>query len=221
MPNKLIDLTGQTFGELTVLHLSDRRTKRGEPLWVCRCSCGAVKDMSRNTLVTYHAKSCGACKRNTAPLFVRTHKNRLYHTWSEMCRRCKGNVTNGHYYREKGITCCAEWENFDVFAQWAIDNGYKEDLEIDRIDGDKGYSPENCRWVTHKMNSRNRKARANNTTGVAGVHQRINRTGSVSYRATIATDDGKINLGTFHTIEEAAAARREAELKYWGFNIGE
>jgi len=138
-----------------------------------------------------------------------------------MRRRCKGQCTNHQYYGDKGIAYCTEWDDFDVFADWAIENGYQPDLEIDRIDSDEDYSPENCRWVTHKKNSRNRKARSNSTTGIAGVCERKLKSGGVSYRVTIATDIGKINLGSYPTIEEAAAVRRKAELKYWGFNIGE
>lgn len=138
-----------------------------------------------------------------------------------MKRRCNGKCTNHQYYGDKGISYCIEWEDFDVFAEWAIKNGYQSGLEIDRIDGDKDYTPDNCRWVTHKMNSRNRKARCNNNTGIAGVQIRQLRNGGISYRVTITTDNGIKRLGTYKTIEEAAAVRREAELKYWGFNIGE
>nr|DAK90425.1 MAG TPA: ethylene-responsive transcription factor [Caudoviricetes sp.] len=71
------------------------------------------------------------------------------------------------------------------------------------------------------MNSRNRKARKNNTTGVAGVTIRKRKDGSIVYRASISSDNGKVLLGTFYSLEDAAKARKEAELKYWGFNIGE
>lgn len=208
------------FGKLTVLRRADHNDAYGKPVWACACECGMEKDVTSASL-RRGTKSCGHCKQNTSPLYVRTHKNRLYHAWSEMIRRCNGNCTNRQYYGDKGILCCDEWKSFDAFADWAISNGYQPGLEIDRIDSDKDYFPENCRWVTHKANSRNRKARSNNTTGVAGVYERKLKGGGTSYRASIATDNGKINLGTFRTIDEAAEARREAELKYWGFNIGE
>lgn len=221
MPNRLIDLTGRKFGKLTVIERAPERSTRGLVMWVCRCDCGNTKSVAGKYLRNGQTKSCGRCKAFTAPLFVRTHKNRLYHTWSEMKRRCIGRCTNHQYYGDKGISYCPEWEDFNAFAQWAINSGYSPGLEIDRIDGDENYTPDNCRWVSHKDNSRNRKARANNKTGVPGVHPRQNRSGKIVYRATISTDSGKVNLGTFETIDEAAKARREAELKYWGFNIGE
>lgn len=220
MANNLKDLSGMTFGELTVIERYKENDSQGKPKWLCSCSCGATKVISSASL-RGGARSCGKCKRNTAPLYVRRHDNRLYHTWSEMKRRCNGSCTNHQYYGDKGISYCKEWEDFDVFADWAIKNGYKPGLEIDRIDSDENYSPDNCRWVSHKKNSRNRKARSNNTTGVAGVYERKLKSGGVSYRVTIATDSGKINLGSYPTIEEAASVRHEAELKYWGFNIGE
>lgn len=218
--NKLIDLCGKQFGEWTVV-------ERGGPIgqhpvkWLCRCSCGTERIVNGRSLIRGDSKSCGLCNRKN-PHFVRSHKNRLYHTWSEMHRRCtRDNLEMSSYYFEKNISVCHEWKNFDEFAKWAINSGYEPGLEIDRIDGDKGYSKENCRWTSHKSNSRNRKARSNNTTGVAGVHERKRKDGSVVYRATISSDNGKINLGTFYSIESAAAARKEAELKYWGFIIGE
>lgn len=221
MANKLRDVTGMKFGEWTVLRRADHNDKYGKPLWVCRCSCGSESLRTSHTLINGQSTCCGLCKRNTTPFLVRTHSNRLYHTWSEMRRRCAGNCTNHQYYKGKGISYVPEWDDFDVFASWALANGYAPGLEIDRIDSDKEYSPENCRWVSHKKNSRNRKARSNNRTGTPGVQPRPLADGSISYRVTISSDNGKINVGTFHSLQEAVKARKAAELKYWGFNIGE
>lgn len=217
MPHKIRDLTGQKIGSWTVLHRDGDIT----PIrWICKCDCGTVRSVSLNSL-RGGSTSCGLCKRRTEPFFVRTHSNRLYHAWSEMKRRCNGRCTNHQYYGDKGISYCQEWEDFDVFANWSIENGYKPGLEIDRIDSDMDYTPDNCRWITHKKNSRNRKARSNNNTGYPGVQKRALSGGGFSYRVTIATDNGRVNLGTYPTVEEAISVRREAELKYWGFNIGE
>ena len=208
------------FGKLTVLHRADHNDSQGKPVWTCVCDCGTSKDVSAASLRN-RTRSCGHCKMNLTPLFVREHKNRLYHAWSEMRRRCKGGATNSKYYEGKGITYCPEWEDFDIFAQWAIDNGYKEGLEIDRIDGDKDYSPDNCRWVTHKRNSRNRKAKASSKTGVPGVVECKKKDGSIYYRVSIMSDGKQIRIGSHSSFDDAVAARREAEIKYWGFNIGE
>lgn len=221
MPNKLKDLTGMRFGKLTVLRRDKNNDNQGKPKWICKCDCGGEKSVRSSVLIRGECRTCNQCKQNTSPFHVRTHKNRLYHTWYEMKRRCEGKSTNCKYYVGKGIRYCREWEDFDEFANWAISNGYESNLEIDRIDGCGDYTPQNCRWVTHKMNSRNRKARSNNKTGIAGVSTRKLKNGGISYTVTISTDFGKLNLGSYSRIEEAASVRREAELKYWGFNIGE
>lgn len=215
------DLTGKKFGQLTVLK---RATPIGEkPIkWLCKCSCGNQKVIDGNSLKTGNTKTCG--HRYDKPRYlVRKHSNRLYHTWSEMRRRCNGSCTNHQYYGDKGISYCEEWDDFDTFAKWAVENGYEPGLEIDRINGDLDYSPENCRWVTHKQNSRNRKARINNVTGTPGVQVRHYKSGKTVYRVTITADgaNGHINIGTFETLEDAITARKKAELQYWGFNIGE
>lgn len=218
MPHKIIDLTGKTFGKWTVLH----RDGNISPVrWICKCECGEIKSVQSSSLRRGQSTCCRHCKQNTAPYYVRTHKNRLYHAWSEMLRRCRGRCTNHQYYGDKGISYCKEWEEFDKFAEWADKSGYQEGLEIDRIDSDKDYSPENCRWVSHKKNSRNRKARSNNETGTPGVQIRRYGGGRIVYRVTISSDNGRVNVGTFKTLEQAVAARKDAEIKYWGFNIGE
>lgn len=92
--------------------------------------------------------------------FLRRYTNRLYKEWAGMHHRCyRPMASHFEHYGGRGIQVCAEWsghDGFDAFAQWSLDNGYAEGLEIDRIDTDDGYRPDNCRWVTHKDNSRNR-----------------------------------------------------------------
>ncbi|HHL4985314.1 hypothetical protein [Escherichia coli] len=86
-----------------------------------------------------------------------TH-TKLYEVFKGMktrCRKSDKNPKNKHY-KDKGIAICDEWLNDSSrFIEWALNNGYQEGLEIDRIDNDKGYSPDNCRWVTHAENMRN------------------------------------------------------------------
>lgn len=103
-------------------------------------------------------KSCG-CHKNV------THgdyKTRLYRIWKAMKNRCL-NPNNKRYndYGGRGITVCTEWTDKDNgfinFRYWAIQNGYKEELQIDRIDNNGNYSSDNCRWVTHQENSQNKR----------------------------------------------------------------
>ena len=82
---------------------------------------------------------------------------RLYRIWSAMKTRCTNQKQpNWQTYGKKGICICAEWESFVVFSEWALNNGYADNLSIDRIDNNKGYSPENCRWVTSKQQCNNK-----------------------------------------------------------------
>lgn len=162
-----IDMTGQRFGRLVVLR-ENGRTKYGKVMWMCKCDCGAEVTVIGNQLRNGHTKSCGcynrersserATERNTTHGMAKT---RLYHIWDGVLRRT--GVTKGaneklkRYYIDRGITLCEDWKTFDCFKQWALTHGYSDGLQIDRIDNDKGYFPENCRWVTPKENTSNRR----------------------------------------------------------------
>ena len=88
------------------------------------------------------------------------HKTRLYRIYQSMMTRC-GHMGTRHkwamYYEDRGIKVCPEWHSREVFFAWAFENGYSDELELDRIDNYKGYQPDNCRWVTHLVNMRNRR----------------------------------------------------------------
>lgn len=111
---------------------------------------------------------------------------RLYNIWSCMRQRCNNpKHTAAKWYHYKGIRLCEEWESdFEAFKSWAISNGYRDDLTIDRVDPDKNYCPENCRWISLSENSR----RANKGKTKKGV----NRNGR---KATIDTADRRAHPG--------------------------
>lgn len=88
---------------------------------------------------------------------ISKHNNRLYNIWYNMKRRCYNkNAKDYKNYGNKGIKVCKEWEEeFMVFYEWALNNGYDKKLTLDRIDNNKNYCPENCRWITIKEQHRN------------------------------------------------------------------
>ncbi len=104
------------------------------------------------------------------------HKYRiLYNRWRFMIRRCT-NPKDERYqnYGARGIKVCEEWLEFESFAKWALSNGYSPDLEIDRRNVDGNYEPNNCRWVTHLENSRNKRPRKTPTYCVSSNFITIN-----------------------------------------------
>ena len=156
---KKLDLRGQTFGKLTVLR-ENGRDKHNKVLWLCRCECGNVVTVRGYNLRKGNTKSCG-CYRREASTTHGMRKTHLYSVWTAMLQRV--GVYKGasekvkHNYQDRGITVCDEWLVLENFRDWALSHGYSDDLEIDRIDNDKGYCPENCRWVTCKENNNNRR----------------------------------------------------------------
>lgn len=138
---------------------------------------------------------------------------RIYKIWQGMRQRCNNpNDKNYEQYGGRGIKVCAEWDNgSEAFIKWSLQNGYADNLSIDRIDTNGNYCPDNCRWATSTEQIRNRRMQKSNKTGVNGVHMDRDK-----YRATIYVNNKRIDLGRHDTLEEAAEARRQGEIKYWG-----
>lgn len=155
---------GSYFGRWRVLIGRTPPREQGARSYVCycRCSCGterwiSVNDLTRNGRRA--TRSCGCLQKERAGATNRTHalsKSRIYNTWRHMKMRCT-NPADTRYsdYGGRGILLCPEWKTFIPFLNWSVDNGYGSTLQIDRIDVNGPYSPDNCRWSTTSQQMRN------------------------------------------------------------------
>lgn len=153
------DISNQKFGRLTVLYKLHNYHKQGA-YWLCICDCGNLTEVKGAHLRDDDIKSCG-CLRGAH------HKSntRLHNIWCSMRQRCYNENSQAYgYYGSRGIVVCDEWKHdFMNFYNWAMDNGYKENLTIDRIDPNGNYEPSNCRWLTNKEQQRNKRNNKNFT----------------------------------------------------------
>ncbi|MCI2760222.1 hypothetical protein [Staphylococcus lugdunensis] len=144
---------GQRFGRLVVKEIDLTKASR-KTFWICQCDCGNVVSIRSDTLGT--TKSCGCIKKEQDFKNLRLKnkqlhgltKNTIYPRWRAMMQRCY-NPKSERYsrYGGRGIKVCDEWHDVKKFVKWAIDNGFSEELSIERIDIDEGYKPSNCKWI--------------------------------------------------------------------------
>lgn len=162
---------GDKFERWTVIDYAQSNKHRAK-MWMCRCDCGTERIVSANSLKNGASKSCGCyhsdIMKDVGHKANTTHgmsETRLYAIYKHMLNRCY-NVNDISYknYGQRGVIMCDEWkESFESFMNWALANGYKDNLSIDRINVESNYSPSNCRWSTEKEQANNRRSNRNYT----------------------------------------------------------
>lgn len=157
MSRKLNDLTGKTFGLLTVINRAENDIN-SKSMWCCKCDCGNEKIISGNSLSRGNSTSCGCFKLKLHT----THgmsKSNIYKVFTGMLQRCN-NKKHKNYkdYGARGISVCKDWLTFESFYKWSMENGYRENITLDRVDNNGNYSPSNCKWVTMAQQSLNKRS---------------------------------------------------------------
>jgi len=203
---------GTTFGEWTVVGYEKRwknATAKKEGWWktdlVCRCSCGTEQTITKDNLRRGLTTRCRACSKPNLKHGESKHK--LHAVWQAIKQRCN-NPNNCNYsnYGGRGIKMHGSWHEASNFIQWAINNGWEEGLQIDRIDNDKDYEPSNCRFVTQDVNERNKRVKITSETGFLGVSV-IRNKNSTKYKSSVTIASTTFRLGHYSSPEEAAKVR--------------
>ena len=194
-PKLIIDLGGR-------FATANSKYKYRFGLYECQY-CGREFECRISSVINGHTKSCGCVN------FLKKHglcSNKFYKTWNNMIQRCT-NPNHRKYkdYGARGITICEEWLDVANFVAWAESTHPNiTGVSLDRINNDKGYSPENCRWTNNLTQNINQRIKKNNTSGYVGVvwHKSISK-----WVVQIMLNRKNKNLGPFKTLEEAVQAR--------------
>lgn len=154
------DIVDRKFGRLTVIEFSHSNKNRIQ-YYRCKCDCGNETITRKSNLLNGTTKSCGCLQKEITLKIHFRHglsHSRLYRIWKNMKQRCyNSKASRFEHYGGRGIKVCNEWhDDFMNFYNWAMENGYNDDLSIDRIDANGNYEPNNCRWISNKEQQNNK-----------------------------------------------------------------
>lgn len=197
---------GKVYNYLTVIQEQLPKTKPRK--WECRCQCGNLTSVPKQALLFGLTKSCGCFRRSNAREMHTIHGGKgelLYQVFSGMHNRCTNpNTESYQYYGARGIAVDPEWGSYEPFRDWALANGYRKGLTLDRRNGNLGYSANNCRWADLVTQNRNRQKHHAASSAFIGVswNKRKSR-----WKADIKLPERRVFLGYFKEELEAAKAR--------------
>lgn len=164
---KPIDISGNKYGRLLVLSQDGNRKSESngltETMWKCQCDCGNILSVPKHLLTSGNTRSCGCLKRDHNKAVWTKHgktNTRLYRIWQSMKYRCYSKSSGAYkYYGGKGVRVSDLWivENgFQNFYEWAMANGYNDNLTIERVDVNGDYTQSNCTWIPKESQTKNR-----------------------------------------------------------------
>lgn len=207
MNTQKLDLTGQKYHKLTVLHRVPNKGRHTR--WLCQCECGNTKEANTNHLRFDHVRSCGCIPRQNSERVLKEGKLVRpdgYHSWKAIQSRCYcESDENYRKYGAKGITVCDRWRGLGGLANFLADMGPKPSPRhsIDRIKSTDNYSPETCRWATPLEQGQN-KRNANLLT-----HNGKTQTMAAWTRELgLATGNLRLRLNRGWTVHEALSTPR-------------
>jgi hypothetical protein len=213
---KRVNLAGQTFGRWFAMGPIFIEGKRSQ--WLCICECGEhVKPIQSHQLLSGNSQSCGCLqKERTREAHIKHGlcQSSTYSSWRSMKCRCDNPSTTGYeYYGGRGITYDPRWKTFELFYE---DMGERpERATLDRIDNNKGYYKDNCRWVNESIQSHNQRKRSNCTSQYRGVSWSSQ---DKIWISKIVCNGLSIYIGSFSDEESAALAYDQKAHDLYGEN---
>lgn len=211
------NLYGKKLGKLTAVKPTNKKMSESI-IWEFMCDCGNIVYLSVGQVNRNKNKMCKECYDKERSKISEKHgesKTRLYKIHQGIQQRCNNPLSTGYEnYGGRNIKICEEWIDFMEFKKWSYLNGYCDGLQIDRIDNDGNYEPNNCRWVNSKINNSSwekRKLVSTNKTGFNGVWESKGK-----FHAQLGYNGKRYSSKAFDTALEAAKERIRLEIKHTG-----